>query len=135
GVGRPEVGRLFHACGGRAVAVDRLARVLTSVADDWESVVRAGANRVDLVPASWSVLACPQLSGARVKRHALIVSNAVREDLRTRAGSSHEWIVAWHRTVGVDPEHLSHEAVELLRLRPPGGIDAHAGRNHRRPAQ
>jgi hypothetical protein len=69
------------------VAVDRLARVVASVADHREAVVSPLLDRVDLVAASRTVLARPQLSGARMNRHSLHVSEAERVDLGVRAGA------------------------------------------------
>jgi hypothetical protein len=67
-VGRPEVHRLLHARLHGLVAIDRLAVVVAPVADDWEAVVLALLDLVDLVAATRTVLAGSE-------RHAIPPSN------------------------------------------------------------
>ena len=70
-----------------------------------------------------------------MQRHALIVADAERVDLGTRAGAADEGVVLRNRSVGVDAQDLAHEAVELLRLRPVHRVDADARGNARRHEQ
>src|SRR5262249_57932263 len=97
------------------VAVDRLACVLPAVSDHGKAVVPSFLDLVDLVAAARAVLARPQRAGARMNRHALHVSEAEREDFWMRARTAHEGVVLRNRSVRIDPHHLPHVAVELLR--------------------
>jgi hypothetical protein len=131
-IGRPEIDRLLHSVLRGLVTVDRLARVFAAVADHGKPVVLPLLHRVDLVAAARTVLARPQLAGARMNRHALDVAKAERVDLRMRAGAGDKRVVLRHRSVRIDPQDLAHVAVELLRLRPVDGVDTDARRYRRR---
>src|SRR5438093_10548142 len=135
-VGRPELNGLLHALLRRPVVVDRLSRVLASVADRGKAVVPALLDHVDLVAASRPVLARPQPAGAWMNRHALHVSEAERVNLGMHAaGAAGKGVVLRDRSVRIDPQHFAHVAVELLRLRPVDGVDADARGNRGRDEQ
>src|SRR5262249_49620759 len=75
-VRRPEVHGLLETGLRRFVAVDRLAGVVASVADDREAVVLASLDLVDLVAAARTVLGGPQPAGLRMNRDAAFVAEA-----------------------------------------------------------
>src|SRR6185295_5409169 len=104
-------------------------------ADHRKAVVPALLDGVDLVAAAWPMLARPECAGARMNRHALYVSEAERVDLGMRAIAAGKRIVPGDRSVRVDPQHLAHVAIELLRLRPVHRVDADAGGNRGRDEQ
>ena len=80
---------------------------------------------VDLVAAPRAVLAGPNRAGRRIDGQSLRVAESERENLGARTRLANERIVLRDSAVGVDPQQLAHQAVELLRLHPVGGWDPH----------
>ena len=72
----PVVDRLLHAVFSRLAAVDQIAVVLTTVADNGKTVVLARMNDVELIAAARLVLDRPQFAGRRVQRGALLIAKA-----------------------------------------------------------
>jgi hypothetical protein len=72
------------------------------------------------------VLARPYCT-AWVESEPLRVAESQRENLGARAWLSGKGVVLRNGAVGVNAQHLSHKAVELLRLHPIRRQDAHPG--------
>src|SRR5918995_2473982 len=113
----PVIDRLLGAFLGGDGALDCLTGVLLTIRYQRPAVVLPLLHQVQLVPAFGTMLDLPQ-AALRIERGSLDVPVAQRPDLRAGVGLPGKGIVLWNRAIRVDPENLSHVAVELLRLGP-----------------
>src|SRR5690606_1009471 len=90
------------------------ARIVDAVGRQGPAVILACHGDIDLVAAARAVLMSPHFPRPGVQRPALLVSVAVRPDLRARTLCSDKWIVVRHAAVRMQPYQLALQLVQVL---------------------
>src|SRR5690606_5645134 len=121
--GPPVMARLLHAFGA-GVRGDLVAVVVDAVGHHRPTVVAAGADDVELVAATRSVLGGPDAPGVRIQGQALGVAMADAVDRGQRA--LHGEGVAGRRAVSAHAVHLAR-GVGRGAGAPPGAAAAARG--------